>query len=243
MSTALIQSGLPQTFGGMIEETKYIPAHVLDSVNSTSSVTIDGTKKTTAIIKMAVGTGGTTGNVWFQKAAQNGKFTIENNYARNTTTDVETTTPQLSLTYDGTNTGMCVNGPTASFGLPNTVTIDGNATLTGAQVRQGLIVSNPGGATTLTLPAITDVFPATLFSNVVAGMFVDVVVHNINSTNTATVAVSATITSDGGTISKLAVVPFGTALNGSNQQAVGRFRIVVTAATSGVPTAGKIYAV
>jgi hypothetical protein len=244
MSSALIQSGLPSTFGGMIDETRYIPPHFEEEVNATKSVTVDGSKATKAIIKMSCGTGGATGNVWFQKAAQDGKFTIENNYARNTTTGVETTTPQVSLKYDGTNTGMCVNGTTLGFGLPNTTTVTTAATLTGAQIRQRLIVVDPTGSITLTLPTIAQVFPATLFSNVVAGMFIDCTILNIDSsTDVVTVAVSADITSDLASISKLTVTAFGGVATVNNQIGAGRFRIVVTAASAGVPTAGKIYAI
>lgn len=245
MSSALITSGLPSTFGGMIDETRYIPPHFEEEVNATKSVTIDGSKATTAVLKMSCGTGGATGNVWFQKAAQDGKFTIENNYARNTTTGVETTTPQVSLKYDGSNTSMLLNGPLARFGTPTTAAISTTPlTLTGAQVRAGLIhADSSGGVLTWTLPAIAEIFPATLFSNVVAGNFVDFIISNVGNAQSVTVALPGTITSDTAAISKLSVLAVGGTLTVSNQLIVGRYRVVVTAATAGVPTAGKIYAV
>lgn len=239
MSSALITPAQPNTFGGMIDETRYIPPHFEEEVTAQTSVTIDGSKATTALLKMSCGTGGATGNVWFQKAAQDGKFTIENNYARSTTTGVETTTPQLSLKYDGTNVGMCLNGVLAP--VQNASATDATtSTLTGAQIRSGLITAT--ATSTLTLPTIAQVFPATLFSNVVVGQSVEFSVCNNGDTGAViTMAPSADITNAVTHSFKVTITAFDGAATRVNHVQTGRYKVVVTAATAGVPTAATIF--
>lgn len=186
----------PETSLGYIHHSKYIP-HLysdegnLGSLTTTNLIIKSQDSKSSSIIISS----DEDSIIWRIVVNElNGSLSFDNEYVRNTITDIITSTPRISFFDSGINetsirTNITMEG---SFIFHNSPSIDSTTsgiTYTGTQIRSGLIIRNGilSASSEDKFPIASDIFNISLYPNQKIN---DTITFSIKNASTQTISLS-----------------------------------------------------